>query len=485
MTKIYKRALFILLILLASASNSQAITKAQFLGRLLEARGIDWSESPEYQAGNPAAFILRTGYVTDTVTNLTANVTRREVLRWCIESLGLSFEANLLADYPSGFKDVQNFTPFEKGCLVVASNMTPILFSKDDKFRGSSPLSDKEFNVIMERVMNASRNLKLDMVRNPIAGLRVFIHREGVPTGIPGWRVYLDGIRTRPAADVFKKSLQSEGIEASITTPPDGLYGVRTAKLEDYNQVRRLEVIAKARGLTLYTFPVMTNTNTHILPRFWVTLRIDPSYWKIAPLASRNGPKELSTLMQICDTHQSKAAINAGFFAVINTTKGYPIGALKVNGNVINQPYDGRGCLAWNENDEAVFSVASEELNNWYDMSNIIQAGPLLINEGMPSNIDEGFNNSFLSTRHPRSVVGLTQNGEWIFMVVDGRNGMHSSGATISELTEILRTQRIPYALNLDGGGSTEIIIDGRIYNSPSDVHERRISYALGVVPVE
>ncbi len=189
--------------------------------------------------------------------------------------------------------------------------------------------------------------------------------------------------------------------------------------------------------------------------------------------------------MQICDTHQSKAAINAGFFAVINTTKGYPIGALKVNGNVINQPYEGRGCLAWNDNDEAVFSVASEELNYWYDMSNIIQAGPLLINEGIPSNIDEGFNNSFLSARHPRSVVGLTQNGEWIFMIVDGRNGMHSSGATISELTEILRSQKIPYALNLDGGGSTEIIIDGRIYNSPSDVHERRISYALGVVPVE
>ena len=107
MTKIYKRALLILLTLLLSASNSQAITKAQFLGRLLEARGIDWSESPEFQAGNPAAFILRTGYVSDTVNDLTAKVTRREALRWCIESLGLSFEANLLADYPTGFEDVQ------------------------------------------------------------------------------------------------------------------------------------------------------------------------------------------------------------------------------------------------------------------------------------------------------------------------------------------------------------------------------------------
>ena len=485
MTKIFKRALFILLILLISASNSQAITKFQFLGRLLEARGINWSESPEYQANNPAAFILRSGYVTDTVNNLGSNVTRREALRWCIESLGLSFEANLLADYPTGFEDTKNLTPFEKGCLVVASNMNPAIFTKAKKFRGSSNLSDKEFETIIQRVRNASINLKLEMIRNPIKGLRVFIHREGVPTGIPGWRVYLDGIRTRPAAEAFKKSLQPEGIEASITTPPDGLYGVKTARLENYNQVRRLEVIAKARGLDINIFPSMTNTNMNNLPRFWVMLRIDPSYWKISPMTSRNGPRELLTLMQICDTHQSKAAINAGFFAVVNPGKGYPIGALKINGSMISQPYDGRGCLAWNDDDEAVFSVASEEMNYWYDMSNIIQAGPLLLHEGFPSSIDEGFNNSLISARHPRSAVGLTQNGEWVFMIIDGRNGMHSSGATISELTEILRSNGIPYALNLDGGGSTEMIVDGKIYNMPSDAHERRISYALGVLPVD
>ena len=59
---------------------------------------------------------------------------------------------------------------------------------------------------------------------------------------------------------------------------------------------------------------------------------------------------------------------------------------------------------------------------------------------------------------------------------------MHSSGATISELTEILRNQNITDALNLGGGGSSEIIIDGKIYNSPSDGYERNISYALGAI---
>ena len=116
-------------------------------------------------------------------------------------------------------------------------------------------------------------------------------------------------------------------------------------------------------------------------------------------------------------------------------------------------------------------------------MQNIIQAGPLLIDEGFPVTYDEGFDNALISVRHPRSAVGLNNNGQWVFIAVDGRNGMHASGATISELTEILRANGVIYALNLDGGGSTEMIIDGKIYNFISSGYERKISYALGVVP--
>ena len=120
-------------------------------------------------------------------------------------------------------------------------------------------------------------------------------------------------------------------------------------------------------------------------------------------------------------------------------------------------------------------------------MKNIIQAGPLILDEGIPvySFNNEGFNNSFISVRHPRSAIGLNQEGEWVFTVVDGRNGFHSSGATIAELTEIMRSQNVLYALNLDGGGSTEIIINGKIYNSISEGKERIISYALGVIALE
>lgn len=482
--KIFRRYfVFVFIFLFLSSGTAHSVTRADFIGGLLKARGIDWSGTYEYDNTSPVAFMLRTGIITDKVDNVKANVTRREALRWCIQSLGLSFEAGIFSDYPTGFDDEKKLTSFERGCLVVATNMNPAIFTKSKNFNGHNNLSAKEFQAILDRVKNASGNLTFDMVRNPLEGLKVLVHREGVFTGVPAWRFYIDGIKTRAAADTFKNSLKSSGIEAKVFST-DGVFGVRTEKLENYNDVRHLISIAKARGLSFRILPSMSNRNTNIVPKFWSMLVIDPSYWKISPLISKKSSKDLLKLSELSRQYGARASINAGFFATTTPGQGYPIGALKINGNVISEAHDGRGCLGWNKDDEAVFKVVySEELAQWYDMENIIQAGPLLLDDGLASTIPEDFNNSLTAVRHPRSAVGLSASGDWVFLAVDGRNGMHASGATINELTDILRAQGVMYALNLDGGGSTEIIINGKIYNSPSDGRERKISYALGVLP--
>ena len=477
-----------MLTILLTAGTSPAATKYEFLTGILTVRGIDWSNSPEAAYDDAAGFLLRTGYVSDTVGKLDAPVTRRDALRWCIECLGMTFEAGLLTDYPTGFEDENTLTEFERGCLVIASHMNPQIFTLSDfgdrKFSGNTKLDIDEARKILQRLAGASRNFTLDIIRNPLRGLRVHIHREGVPTGIPEWRFFADGIKTRAAADYFKASLSNEGVEVSIANV-NGTYSVRSQKLDDYDTVRRLETIARARGLTTRVLPSMSNPNTRILPRFWVMLEIDTSYVRISPIASYLGPTELSTLSSIYSENNVQAAINAGYFGIIKGGKGYPIGALRVNGRNFSLPYDMRGCLAWNDNDEALFAVANatEEADYWPEMTNIIQAGPLIINEGASAGEDENFSGGLISARHPRSAVGLNAQGSWVFIAVDGRNGMHSSGATISEMAEILRGQGMMYALNLDGGGSTEIMIDGKIWNIPSDGFERRISYALGAVP--
>ena len=472
------RHLHVILILLLLAGQSEAVTKYAFLSGLLNARGIDWSSSPEAEYSDAGGFMLRSGYVTDDVDNMDAPVTRLEALRWCIESLGLSFEAELLSDYPSGFTDAGTLTQFERGCLVVATNMNPALFDRTGIFDGKKQLTNAEYTSLMTRVYQASANFSLNMIRNPLKGIRVYIHRDGVPSGIPSWRVYAYGMN-RDLANSIKGMLRSNGIESSITGSGSG---VRTAKIDDFNQVRRFITFMNFRQIKYRLIPVVTNPKTRIVPRFWVMLTVDPTYWKMLPVASNNGPEELSPLSRIVDHNGAGAAINAGFFATTKGGRGYPIGALKVRGNDFGELYMGRACLGWNDNDQAIFGVINEFDYSPYEMPYVIQAGPMLIHGGIPVHSEEGFPTALVSARHPRSAVGLTQDGLWVFMIVDGRNGMHSSGATISELTEILRSQRIAYAMNLDGGGSTELIVDGRIYNLPSDGYERNVSYGLGAI---
>ncbi|MDR2529089.1 MAG: phosphodiester glycosidase family protein [Synergistaceae bacterium] len=128
----------------------------------------------------------------------------------------------------------------------------------------------------------------------------------------------------------------------------------------------------------------------------------------------------------------------------------------------------------------SIESVFNEGDALWSGMDNIIQAGPYLIRNGEVRIEPEGFPNSLLNLRHPRSVMGLTGKGQWVFFVGDGRDGTHSAGFTLGEVANILRMKGLTYALNLDGGGSTQLMVGGKIYNSPSEKRERSISYAVG-----
>lgn len=474
--KKYRHALMLMMIILIHISQAEGLTRAAFMAGLLNARAIDWTDSPEYQEHNAAAFLLRTGYITDNAGGLESGITRREALRWCIESLGLAFEAEMLSDYPSGYSDAGILSGFERGCLVVASNMIPQLFPKEESFRPHEGLTQQEAESVLYAVRQASVNsLKLDMIRNPLVGLRIYFHREGVPSGIPEWRVYAYGI-DKTTANNIRNMLKTQGIEASITGS-----GVRTEKLNDYDIVRRFAAFLDFRGIKYIITPVLTNTNTRIVPRYWILLTIDAERWKISPMFSGT-PQNLAPLSYISSVNGSDAAINGGFFALARG-RGYPIGILKALGQDFStEPKTRRGTMAWDSSTgDFAFTLASSDDYSWYDMENVIQAGPLMLFNGVPVMTDEGFGTALISTRHPRSAVGVNEAGQWVFLIVDGRNGMHSSGATISELTEILQNLRVKYALNLDGGGSTEIIINGKIYNMPSDGFERSISYGLGV----
>lgn len=117
----------------------------------------------------------------------------------------------------------------------------------------------------------------------------------------------------------------------------------------------------------------------------------------------------------------------------------------------------------------------------------IIGGGPILV-QGARMVVDsmavvEGVAESFLTTRHPRSAIGWNADQSIIWLVVvDGRQE-HSAGMSLQELSQLFLKLGASEARNLDGGGSSAIIADGKVLNSPSDpTGERRVTNALLLV---
>ncbi|HLQ81909.1 MAG TPA: phosphodiester glycosidase family protein [Bacillota bacterium] len=85
--------------------------------------------------------------------------------------------------------------------------------------------------------------------------------------------------------------------------------------------------------------------------------------------------------------------------------------------------------------------------------------------------------------RHPRTFVGKTADGSWMFVVVDGR-ALTSVGATLDECARIALDLGMVDAINLDGGGSTTMVIGGELINRPStDGKQRKVGDALVWLP--
>jgi hypothetical protein len=90
---------------------------------------------------------------------------------------------------------------------------------------------------------------------------------------------------------------------------------------------------------------------------------------------------------------------------------------------------------------------------------------------------------SFLG-RHPRTMFGIDGAGYAWLVTVDGRQPDTSAGMTLVELQRLARRIGLTDALNLDGGGSTTMVVAGAVVNQPSDpTGARTVSDVLLVVP--
>jgi hypothetical protein len=119
----------------------------------------------------------------------------------------------------------------------------------------------------------------------------------------------------------------------------------------------------------------------------------------------------------------------------------------------------------------------------------VINGGPELVRDGqvhitqqqdgMVHPGEPSFAYGWVLQRNPRTFAGVDAAGRTMFVTVDGRQ-LGELGLSIPETAAVARSLGMVEALNLDGGGSTALVVDDRLVSNPSDAAgERAVGDAI------
>jgi hypothetical protein len=191
-----------------------------------------------------------------------------------------------------------------------------------------------------------------------------------------------------------------------------------------------------------------------------------------------------STVLGWCAANGAAHAIVGGFYM---RPGGPPLGDLRIGGRPLpTTPFDSpwgelRGCL--HADGERVALAPRRELPA-APAGDLLQAGPMLVAEGRslirPGEDREGFSagsrqfdSDITDGRYPRAALGISDR-ELVAIVSEGRAD-DEAGLTMGELAEAMVGLGATAAINLDGGGSASLVVNGALVNTPREEHGREL----------
>ena len=255
---------------------------------------------------------------------------------------------------------------------------------------------------------------------------------------------------------------------------------------------------------------VLEGRNSSLPINAWVAIvnNRDPNV-KIDVIASDDLDRK-ETLSQFSKNYEAKVVVNGGYF-LMNKNPSEHVGLLYVNNKTISPAlkslirndkryYTARGALGFLDNgdiDIAWVTSRNDSLfyfpepvenspNNpvnlfdfnkslFWDVNDAVHAGPVLIHNGeikITVN-EEVFFGSSIPEIHPRTAAGYRKDGNLVLLVIDGRQ-VNSRGVDLMELAIIMRDLDCVEAINLDGGGSSAMVVDGKLMNRPAGTSSQR-----------
>ncbi|MCR5153512.1 MAG: phosphodiester glycosidase family protein, partial [Lachnospiraceae bacterium] len=97
---------------------------------------------------------------------------------------------------------------------------------------------------------------------------------------------------------------------------------------------------------------------------------------------------------------------------------------------------------------------------------NILCFGPgLIIDREISVDVNDEVDKA--KSSNPRTAIGLIDDLHYVFVVADGRTS-ESEGLSLYELAEFMEELGVTCAYNLDGGGSSTMVFNGELVNTPT-----------------
>jgi Phosphodiester glycosidase len=120
-----------------------------------------------------------------------------------------------------------------------------------------------------------------------------------------------------------------------------------------------------------------------------------------------------------------------------------------------------------------------------WKMQTAVGGGPVLLQNGEIKITNEEelkFTGKAIDDKHPRTAMGYTDDNRLIILVIQGRFPGIAEGASLKQEAQILKHLGCREALNLDGGGSSCMLINGKETIKPSDKEGQRAIPAVFII---
>jgi hypothetical protein len=207
-----------------------------------------------------------------------------------------------------------------------------------------------------------------------------------------------------------------------------------------------------------------------------LVINLDTPGIRLRTTASNERKRRTSSFAQLVG---AQLAVNGDFF---NYTDYTTVGLAAGNGAAWPGTADGTGSgtLAYGTGRVELSEKAAIVPFDPTWMQGVVSGHPDLLRNGVVTSSQH--TSTLCTARHPRTAVGLSQDGRTLYLVVvDGRR-TSASGMTCGELAALLKGLGAYHAMNLDGGGSSTMYVQGQgVVNHPSDGTERVVANHLAV----